>query len=216
MKSGDWSSSVRGSRRGFFWQDWYAAVAMLRCWACPAEGVLAIEVEAAGAQHVDDVVVYGSDVVAYQQLKHTVSTSRRFTGSMLFSDREGPPLIRKLFVGWQRVSTASTKPVEVHLVTNAPASRASNNLIMSPATFAESVVVPVREGAWNDSSPLAPAVQKIRALAGQPEEATFLSFLAVLRFKFRGTRNGRASAGVGGAAPRATSPQRGCRCKRVG
>lgn len=51
------NAAARGQRRGFYWQDWYAARTMLRCVCEPAEGVVAVEVEAADAPHVDDVVL---------------------------------------------------------------------------------------------------------------------------------------------------------------
>ena len=52
------NAAARGQRRGFYWQDWYAAWTMLRCVAEPAAGIVAVEVEAADAPHVDDIVVY--------------------------------------------------------------------------------------------------------------------------------------------------------------
>ena len=55
---------------GSYWQDWYAAWTMLRCWGEPAEGIVMVGVEAA-ASHVDNIVVHRTDGIAYHQLKNT-------------------------------------------------------------------------------------------------------------------------------------------------
>lgn len=81
--------SSRGQRRGFYWQDWYAAWIMLRCWAEPADAISAVEVEAVGAPHVDDVVIYQANRTLFKQLKHKVRGP--FTGADLFSPTKRGP-----------------------------------------------------------------------------------------------------------------------------
>ncbi len=185
MDSPTQPTSPRGARRGLYWQDWFAAWAMLRCWAEPAEGVAAIEVEALGTPYVDDLILDSKGRRVYKQLKHTTRQLKRFTGADLFSEAGGEPaLIGKLFKGWARVRVEPGLPVEIHLVTNAAPSEDARNRPISPVEFERKVLRPVRSGVWSCPDDLRGRFHEIQRLARAPDEATFLEFLGALRLEF--------------------------------
>lgn len=176
--------STRGPRRGYYWQDWYAAWIMLRCWAEPSQGITAIEVEAAGTPHVDDIVVHRRDRVAFKQLKHKARTESRFTGADMFSDQGEAPLIKKLFDGWAAVRTRNALATEVHLTSNAMPSQSNRNRPISPEEFQRQILWPARSGIWDCPDRLQPILENIRELIGTPDKATLLEFLSALRLEF--------------------------------
>lgn len=158
---------------------------MLRCWAEPAEGITAVEVEAAGAPHVDDIIVHGRDRVFFKQLKHTVEEKGRVTGADLFSEQGGgTSLMGKLFRGWNTVRTRKGPSVEVHLTTNAIPSADSRNQLISPVEFQRHVLLPARSGTWTCPDELQPVLKRIQDLTGAPDQATVIDFLSALRLEF--------------------------------
>lgn len=191
MSTSSPNASTRGQRRGFYWQDWYAAWTMLRCWAEPAEGIRAVAPEADDALHVDDVVIYRDDAVTYSQLKHTVNDDGFFTGADLFgATGEEKPLIAKLYRGWKLVSGRG-KVVRIRLVTNARASARSNNHTVAPHDLERRVLAPLRtDPNWIPSGPLVTIVEKIRSLADAPDTVTLLTFLRDLEFEFNAPAEG--------------------------
>ncbi len=177
--------STRGQRRGFYWQDWFAAWTMLRCVVEPAEGILAVEAEAAGAPHVDDIVIQRLDRVIYQQLKHSVREEPRVTGSQLFvGSPDKPSLLAKLFRGWKEVRRNATVPVEIHLVSNARASSDCRNVPLSPLDFQRRFMEPARVGPWPPTTDLADVVHALQEALGTSDMAVIRSFLAALHFHF--------------------------------
>lgn len=175
------NAATRGQRRGFYWQDWYAARTMLRCVTEPAEGIIAVEVEAADAPHVDDVVERHSDLLIYRQLKHTVDENGRFTGANLFSVPEGGiSLIGKLYKGWSRVRGRAGLRVEVHLTTNASGSPNPQNLLISPIHFERLVLEPARQPDWSPDDETREVVETLLRLTHAPDLATLREFLAAL------------------------------------
>lgn len=175
------NAAARGQRRGFFWQDWYAAWVMLRAIARPNEGIVAVEVEAANATHVDDIVIHQEDAIIYRQLKHTVKDNERLTGADLFGkDGDKPTLINKLYRGWKRVSGASSLPIEIRLTTNAAGSSDSRNLLVSPVEFEERILSKARQATWSPSSEEMALLEKVRALTDAPDVEALRAFLADL------------------------------------
>ena len=175
--------SIRGPRRGFYWQDWYAAWIMLRCWAEPRDAITAVEVEAVAAPHVDDIVIHRRHRTVFKQLKH--KSAGTFTGADLFSPaKDEAALIGKLFLGWQRVRTAYGSEVEVHLTTNGSPSRSTNNYLISPARFQEAILAPARSAILTHHPDLAPIYDRLLSLTGAPDLATLQDFLSALRLEF--------------------------------
>ena len=175
------NAGARGQRRGFYWQDWYAAWEMLRAVVSPDHGVVGIEVEAADAPHVDDVVIHKPGVTVYRQLKHKIE-GRPFVGSDLFGSTSGAPepLIRKLFLGWTRVATKHAGRVEIRLTTNAPGSAHPKNKPISPVDFSKRILENAREPSWRPVPEDAALLDQLGSLAGAPDAERFRSFLACL------------------------------------
>jgi hypothetical protein len=174
-------AATRDQHRGIHWQYWYSAWQMLQALAQPHGGVTHIEVEAAGADGVDDVILHFQDRVSACQLKRR--QGGLFLGSDLFSSQgKKPALIAKLFTGWKQLVGRHAK-VEVRLITNARASDDPANRPIKPEEFIRRIIEPLRAGtplAKEDETDLA----EIRKRAGNPDEAEFRRFLGALHFDF--------------------------------
>ncbi|HYE78447.1 MAG TPA: hypothetical protein VEI97_10700, partial [bacterium] len=149
-ESASTSVSVRGQRRGFYWQDWFAAWQMLRSLIAPGEGIVAVAVESTDPNGLDDVVVYRHDSITYYQLKHTVDSEGKFTGTDLFGALEkGTPLIGKLYHAFGVVrGTAGSRRIEVRVHTNADGSGHHKNLLIAPGQLDRRILQPIRRGEW--------------------------------------------------------------------
>ena len=185
-ESASTSVSVRGQRRGFYWQDWFAAWQMLRSLIAPGEGIVAVAVESTDPNGLDDVVVYRHDSITYYQLKHTVDSEGKFTGTDLFGALEkGTPLIGKLYHAFGVVrGTAGSRRIEVRVHTNADGSGHHKNLLIAPGQLDRRILQPIRRGEWplDEESDV---LEKIRTLVGAPDLETLRRFLEALHLDFQ-------------------------------
>jgi hypothetical protein len=168
MTDGSGRSATRGPRRGLVWQDWYAASVLLRAWSEPRAGIRAVEVEAKGAQPIDDVVVHFDDKVRYYQLKHSVDPDARFTGSQLLSPAGGEsPLLRNLYDGWRKVRGKwPEKHAEVHLLTNVPAAVTRRTALATPDELVSELLEPLRDSTRSLSGRGQELLEQTRTLLG--------------------------------------------------
>lgn len=185
MTSSKARAAARGQRRGFYWQDWYAAWMMLRCWAEPAEGIDAVEAEATGAPHIDDIVVYHRGNTIYKQLKHKAGAENRFTGADLFGEQDGrPSLIARLFIGWTTIKDRVGGTIEIHLTTNAMPSEGSRNRLISPIDFQREILRPARAGVKAFPENQGSIIKALMDLTHATDSVTLIKFLASLRLEF--------------------------------
>lgn len=194
MATGEVRGATRDQRRGFYWQDWYAAWVMLKALAQP-DGVTHIEVEAAGVEAgVDDIIVHRRSGSTFLQLKRKEYDT--FSGSDLFAPRKAdkPSVIEKLFTGWKALEEKSQPAaVEVRLVTNARASEDRRNQPISPKGFVDQILTPLRAGkalTQDDEDNL----RRVRRCAGDPDGADFKRFLSVLHFDFEASNENALQA----------------------
>jgi len=154
---------------------------MLRAIVYPNEKIIAVEVEAQGADHVDDIVIYRDDTTIYRQLKHKIGDSPRLLGSDLFGREKGKStLIGKLYIGWRKVKKASSTPVQIRLTTNATGSLDSRNRPISPVEFDRSILSKARNKHWSPSTEEESILRSILTLTDAPNISTLRAFLADL------------------------------------
>ena len=174
-------TSARGPRRGFFWQDWYAARTLLRCWHESAAGIRRVEVEAEDTAHIDDVVVHRDGRSSYYQLKRI--EKGQFTSSLLLGPSKSGLLLRKLFVGWKRMRSRSGGLIEVILATNATLSRSPKNIPCSPAFLCERILRPLHlDVSWRPEAELTEIwklLEHVTEAESADELAEFLSAFSI-------------------------------------
>jgi hypothetical protein len=154
---------------------------LLRVWASPEDEIEGLEIEAEGADGVDDIVIHRANLVSFLQLKHSIDSDKALTGSSLFGTSSDSPLIQKLFRGWDRVRLRTSKKIEVRLVTTKYLSDHSRNRPIAPNQFVTEILEPLRSDLmWRPQGAQKIAFNSILELSGAPDYDLFLSFLSCL------------------------------------
>lgn len=186
------TTAPRPQRYALRWQDLYGALALLRCWADPDEGIEAVALEQDDAPHIEDVVLHFRDGrIEHHQLKHADDPNAVFASSDLFS---GPKpekiLLRQLFVGWRHVTRRfPDRPVEVHLDATHRPSEHPTSMILPVVKFQREIVSRLNEDPAAVISPeLDDAWSELRRITQADNDLELRTFLNVLRLNFHADR----------------------------
>ena len=202
---------AQDQRRGFYWQDWFAAHELVRCALVSTAGIVSVQIEAAGAGHADDVVVrYASAPARFHQLKHTVVADARYVASDLFGEKKGKASVfRKLFTTHQQLASKG-EPFELRVMTNATASSDSGNDPLPPSALQAEFIEPLLDPNWALVPEQEAILDKLQMLAGAATREEVIAFLRVLHLEFGAPSAEHLHAEVEACISRAyaISPQR--------